>query len=270
MSILTKIPSENKIEKEVKKILFPNGLRCPYCNRKWHLRYLVKEKRYFCPKCRKKFSFKSISWLKHSKLKLNDIYLVIYLWQKKISPQGIKDLTRLSKPTIVSFLKKLRENIPEETVRLSGDVQVDESFFGRQRYDNQLVVIGAKEKSGKVGFKIIPDREQDTIETFIHETIVPYSIVNLDYHSSYQGLETLGYIHNAFNHSIGHFTGTNRIENVWSVIKRLIRKMYNRLLKEYLPYYLKEFQARFNHKEYFDNPLSYLKISLKVVPSSLL
>jgi hypothetical protein len=55
---------------------------------------------------------------------------------------------------------------------LSGIVEVDESFFGKQKYGRQTMVVGAIERdTRRLRLQVIPDRAQDTLELFLTSTV---------------------------------------------------------------------------------------------------
>jgi transposase-like protein len=142
-------------------------------------------------------------------------------------------------------------------------VEVDESFFGKQKYDNQKIVIGAIEpKTRKIKLQIITDREAETFESFIETSVHTKTTVMTDSHSSYNDLDFLGYTHYSFNHSKGEYSNTNMIENLWGVIKRYMRKLYGCIPTKHLQFILDEWTARQNRPSLFTSPENYLDACL--------
>ncbi len=142
-------------------------------------------------------------------------------------------------------------------------MEIDESFFGKQRYNNQKIVIGAIEpQSRRIKLKIIDDREQETLEGFVTANVATETVVMTDSHSSYNDLDYLGYTHYAFNHSKGEYANTNQIENLWGVIKRYMRKLYGCVPTKHLQSILDEWTARQNRPELFTKPEDYLDACL--------
>jgi transposase-like protein len=173
----------------------------------------------------------------------------------------------LSYTTIARWYRRFRESLPpEDKTKLSGIVEVDESYFGKRRYGHQTIVIGAIErfpdpvtKLRRLKFRIILNTEQETLEQFIQDTIALDSLVITDCHSGYNDLEFLGWSHEAWNHSRGHLAGTNHIEQTWSVMKRYLRKLYGNIPTKDLQLILNEFMARHNQPELFSSPEEYLR-----------
>jgi len=189
--------------------------------------------------------------------------MLILAWQCKTSPGAIKNLVGLSYPTISRWYSKFRKYLPKDNSILNGIVEVDEAFFGRQKYNNQKIIIGAIERnSNKIKLEEIPDREQDSLEYFLTKHVHPESMLHTDAHASYYDISWNGYGHTLHNHSKGHFKGTNRIENVWSVAKRQIRKMYGQIRTKNIDELLIEWEARRNFPDLFKNPITYLQTVL--------
>lgn len=86
------------------------------------------------------------------------------------------------------------------TLELSGVVEVDESFFGKQRYGNQTIVVGAIERdTRRVRLRIVEDRAQDTLELFLTQCVSRSSHLTTDAHAGYADLEFYGYSHERCN-----------------------------------------------------------------------
>lgn len=259
MASIPPIPNNRECQKLLEKIIFGKGCPCSYCRRS-----LKRSKEYYwCKTCRKKIRLKALTWLKGSKLSYQQIFLLILGWQKNAPPGAIKAFTGLSYTAIARWSHTFRSHLPKDTEPLDGVVEVDECYYGRKRYKNQKIVIGAIERELKrVRLKIIPDASQDELEDFVWEAVKPTSKLHTDANPGYYDLHSWGYGHELWNHSKGHFSGTNNIENVWSVTKRQIRRLYGQIRTNKLPNYLMEWEARRNYQVLFTNPETYLKETL--------
>jgi len=77
IALLNQLPSEAKIRKLLRKIIFGKNLFCPHC----HSRKIYRsDGRYRCRKCRKPFTLLSGTWLCHMRLSLSSIYRNIDEW----------------------------------------------------------------------------------------------------------------------------------------------------------------------------------------------
>jgi transposase-like protein len=170
----------------------------------------------------------------------------------------------ISYPTIRRWYKRLRQYLPIDTLgKLSGVVEVDESYFGKKRYSNQVIVIGAIERDTKrLKLRMVANTEQPTLERFVLDNVEPGSLVMTDCHGGYNDLNFLGYNHEVWNHSRGHYAGTNQIEGTWSAMKRHMRKLYGNVPTDDMQLILNEWVARHNQPELFEDPRTYLKVVL--------
>ena len=263
MSSLTDIPSEIKCKQTLYEIV-NGGLTTCKCSLKIH--WKAKNNYGWCKNCRKQIYPKSSTFLSSSNLSCKQIFQLVWCWQNRHSPGSTKAITGLDYVTIRRWYKRFRQYLPPDpnTELLSGIIEVDEAYFGKRRYGNQIIVIGAIERDTKrLRLQIIPDAEQDSIELFLQHNIERGSLVITDCHSSYSDIEWLGYGHERFNHSIGNFAGTNHIEQVWSAMKRYMRKLYGNIPTRDLHLILNEWEARHNQPELFETPEKFLQITLQ-------
>ena len=67
------------------------------------------------------------------------------------------DIVGVSYPTVRRWFRRFRALVPQSTLQLSGIVEVDESFFGKQKYGSQTIVVGAIERdTRRVRLQIVP------------------------------------------------------------------------------------------------------------------
>ncbi len=219
----------------------------------------------WCGICRVKVRPKAHCWLKGAKLTYQEVFLLLTCWQSRMSPGAAKASTNLSYTTIHRWYERFREHLPPDSRQdtLDGIVEVDESWFGRRNHGSQQIVVGAIERgSGRLKLEIVTDTAQDTLEQFIVTHITPNSLLVTDAHMGYSGIEWLGYGQEIWNHSVGHFAGTNHIEATWSAMKRQLRRLYNHVATSSLQQFIQEWMARHNQKHLFESPQRYLKGAL--------
>lgn len=263
MYTLPRQPTEAQIQAHIRQILFPRGIRCPRCQKRYSFKL---NEQYYCKPCRFKFSLKAISIFKGSKLSFTQLWQLLDCWLGELSLEDTEHVTKLSHMTVRRWYRKFNALIPEQLLKLSGTVEIDEAFIGKQRFKNQTIVIGALERDrNTIVLKCIPDREQGTTDTFILETVAPHSMIYTDAWGGYQHItEFFGYGHEWVNHSLGSFGLTNRIENVWMCLRRFIRKVYHHVWATHLPNVLREFQARRSNPAAFTSQLSFLSYVFQV------
>lgn len=168
-------------------------------------------------------------------------------------------LVGVNKSTASYFYHRLRELIfraLEHETPFSGEIEVDESYFGGKRKGKRgrgaagkVPVFGLLKRGGKVYTKIIPDAKAGTLMPIIQERIMPDSVVYTDALSSYNVLDVSCFKHCRINHSelfADRKNHINGIENFWNQAKRHMRK-FNGVPKEHFHLYLKECEWRFNN-----------------------
>jgi transposase len=170
-------------------------------------------------------------------------------------------LVGVNKNTSSYYFHRLREliyNAIEEETPFSGEVEVDESYFGGRRKGKRgrgaggkVPVFGLLKRGGRVYTKIIPDTKTATLMPIMRERILPDSIVYTDSYRSYNVLDVSEFKHYRINHSVlfankgNHING---IENFWNQAKRHMRR-FNGIPREHFHLFLKECEWRFNHPD---------------------
>jgi transposase len=156
------------------------------------------------------------------------------------------------------FYQRLRQLIAskQESYELSGEVEVDESYFGGVRKGKRgrgaagkVPVFGLLKRGGKVYTAIIPDAKASTLIPIIREKVKPDSIVYTDSFKVYDVLDVSEFHHRRVNHSKEYVNAQghhiNGIENFWNQAKRHLRR-FNGIPKDSFYGFLKECEWRFN------------------------
>ena len=133
--------------------------------------------------------------------------------------------------TSAYYFHRLREIIAyhleqEVDAVFSGEIEVDESYFGGKRKGKRgrgaagkVPVFGLLKRGGKVYTKVIPDASSATLYPIIQRKVVPDSIVYSDCWRGYNVLDVSDFKHFRINHSklfadkANHING---IENFWN------------------------------------------------------
>ncbi|MCD8062399.1 MAG: IS1595 family transposase [Akkermansiaceae bacterium] len=120
----------------------------------------------------------------------------------------------------------------------------------------KLIVIGAKQRNGKVIVKHIDDTSAYNLQGFIGKHVERNSNVFTDEFRSYKGL--VGFVHEFVNHKGKQYVNgnvhTNSIESFWSLLKRGYYGVYHYMSPTHLKRYINEFAYRHNtsHVETMD------------------
>ena len=168
-------------------------------------------------------------------------------------------LVGVNKSTASYYFHRLRELIfkaVEDETPFSGEIEVDESYFGGKRKGKRgrgaagkVPVFGLLKRGGKVYTKIIPNAKATTLMPIMQERITPDSVVYTDCLSSYNVLDVSCFKHYRINHSelfADRKNHINGIENFWNQAKRHMRK-FNGVPTDHFHLYLKECEWRFNN-----------------------
>jgi len=170
-------------------------------------------------------------------------------------------LVDVNRNTAAYYFHRLRQLIyqaVEDETLFSGEIEVDESYFGGRRKGKRgrgatgkVPVFGILKRGGKVYTKVIPDVRSTTLMRIMEQKIVPDSIVYTDSLQSYNVLDVSDFHHVRINHSNLFATGRNHIngiENFWNQAKRHLRR-FNGIPKEHFGLFLKECEWRFNNPD---------------------
>lgn len=173
------------------------------------------------------------------------------------------NLTGLTHKTVNQIYLKIRHRLSQDCQRespFSGEVEVDESYFGAKRVKGKrgrgaagkTIVFGIYKRNGKVFTEIVPNVQKKTLQAIIRGRVSIESIIHSDSWRGYNGLVDLGYPkHFRVNHSADEFANAdsniNGIESFWSYAKRRLQK-FNGVKKDTFNLHLKECEYRFNHR----------------------
>lgn len=271
MSILHQIPSEAKMRRVLKGIIFGKTLFCPRCGSKSVKKYA---KRYRCKVCRRPFSLISTTWFKSMKLPMQTFWLILWRYGNKIPICQAVNTCGVSKVTIIRWYDRFRDNLPRDkivNVILSGTAQMDEMYRGKK--EKRWAVVGANQKAKKgqkrkIALQFIPKSSVDRKDAldFLSQRIAPNSNLNTDGASIYKKIGNWWPARHTYElHRKWEFTLTSEIEGLWGNFTTFITRMYHHISFEKAPEFLNEFTARFMYPEWFSSPEDFLNISVKPI-----
>jgi len=149
---------------------------------------------------------------------------------------------------------------------LQGHVELDEAYVGGHRPGKRgrgaagkTIVMGLKERGGKLTTEIIPDVRKTTLREVVSRNVEPGSAVSTDELYSYGLLEGDGFKHGAVKHGAkewsyydyrtGETHHTNNVESFWRLFKRSIASTHIHVSERHMQRYLNEFTFRSNHRK---------------------
>lgn len=210
------------------KMTTDRHITCPHC--RFRKTYKLADGRNKCQRCKYRFTWrKRTAKIPSDKLK----EIARLFWLLVPAKRAAKDLD-LNRKTVQRYYRKLRQRISQEsdkeTFYLSGEVEVDESYFGGQQKGKRgrgaggkIPVFGLLKRQGMVRVLISQNVQQGTLQKAIKTNVMPDSIVYSDSYRAYNNLELEGFQHIRINHSELFAKGKahiNGIENFWGFAKR--------------------------------------------------
>jgi len=255
----------------LKNRLYPDGIFCPKCQKITKHHRVANRPSYSCQFCGHHEHPMRGTIFEDSATSLKLWFHAIFLMASTRCGISAKQLERelgVTYKCAWRMFNRIRSMLDEhDGPKLSGRVEVDESFFGgkeankhqqRRRSSNRgpvgkTAVWGAVERQGRVVARVVPDTTARIILPHVRERIMPQSVVFTDEARIYRNLPRLGYGHQRVYHSAGIYVDgdahTNTIEGFWSLTKNGIRGVYHNVSAKYLQNYLNEYAFRFNRRK---------------------
>ena len=262
MYLLKQVPSEAQIKKCLRKAVFGKNIFCPECRSQQVVCY---ENRYRCKRCRFKFSLLSHTWLKGTKLSYQNLWLILWCWQKQVPVKQTMNLMRLSEKAIRHWFDLLRSNLPELSVILEKKVQMDEAYS-----KGRSVLLAKQIGTRNLAWEVLTKNSvnQNDAVNFMMQYIKPRSKFQTDGAAIYKNGKKYWMLrHKVDIHKKFEFGLTSEIEGMFGNMRTSIRRMYHHTTPEKLPEYVSEFCIRFSLPEIFISPNEYLTKTLSLVPT---
>lgn len=251
--------TELRARKYFKKICWKNGrVFCTDCH--GYKIYRIGDGRYRCKRCGKRFHEFTDRWLNAVHIPFKTWLWIIKLFELEVSARKIAHQTGLSYPTAYKACQVIRMALrrPDDEFWLSGEVEIDESYFGGRRKGHRgrgaagkVPVLGILERNGRVTVSVVKDV---TAESLLNETVKMVrrgSIVYTDKYRGYDALMFCGYRHLKVDHGKRFATGKvyiNGLEGFWSFSKQRLAKFHG-VSRQHFPLYLKEMEFRYNNRK---------------------
>ncbi len=227
---------------------FLEGKKCIFCSN--YGMYRLSDKRVKCRKCKRVYSLK----------KLRRDLDILHYFALELSANRTASELGVSYKTVSSrymfFREKIAEYLEENFRRLSGELEIDETYFGGKRKGkrgrgalNKVAVFGILERNGVVYTTVVSDVSAETLMSEIKAKTEKGSVFYTDCFKSYKSLKQYGK-HHRLNKQFAYAKGRNHInglEGFWSFAKERFHK-YHGINKDNYYLYLKEIEFRFNNR----------------------
>ncbi len=263
---------------------WPDGIRCPICGEKRISKITrkaaSKNKRtriYQCLEatCKQQFSATSGTIFNDSHLPLTKWFMALAIVidaKKGVSANQLKTHLGIgSYRTAWYMAHRIRRAMEAGTFELmDGTVEVDETYVGGKVHGKgtrgrslkqKNVVVGVKQRGGRVRLKHMPDATSESLAAVIKESVDPAcdAVMTDDFVAYPKALIKAG-IHGSKHYTINHSAGryvdgmvyTNGIESHFGLLKRGIIGSFHKISIKHLHRYLSEFEFRFNARKNAD------------------
>jgi transposase len=254
------IGDEEKAEHVLREIgILKQYTACPFCGEN-HIgrvrRFKIK-----CYHCNKEWGVRRGSILEGLKIPFTKFLMAIKLFELDTSVRESAKQLGLAYNTVYHLYQTLRHAIiisDSENGSFSGEIEMDESYFGGRRKGNRgrgaagkVPVFGILERGGKVKVEVVGDVKGDTLLELAIKKVKRGSLIYTDRFRSYNGLVSYGFKHRRIDHGKKFANGKvyiNGIEGFWSFAKERLMK-YHGVNPKKFPLYLKELEFRYNHRD---------------------
>jgi len=274
------------------KLRWGKTVICTFCGSKKTKPIKSEKGRHSCQNCKKSFSVLVGTIFEDSRLSLPKWFQIITLMlnaKSGISAKEIQRNTGVTYKTAYYACMRVRIGMLIDDTKLNGIIEMDESYFGgkarkqnhkiadneptlasvtikRGRGTNKVSVVGMVQRKGMVKTKVVEKLTKRNL-LFMLKTYSKSdnSILITDGFKSYKDLENyidrLEINHNKqFSKGIVH---VNTIEGFWSYVKNGIKGSFKAISKKYLPFYMVEYEWKFNNRNFKGNELEkFLKNAL--------
>jgi transposase len=278
---LRRFPSNDACLEHLKERFYPNGTPCPKCKKPSRFHRISGRSAYSCQFCAHHVYPTAGTIFHKSSTSLQLWFWAIYLVGSSKCGISAKQLGReigVTYKTAHRMLKNIRTLLGQDDSRLSGDVEVDETFLtGRLRESDRRrrkkegvhpntpvhvekqdkMVVAAVERGGRVRASVAADRTKPTLHGKIREFVLPESMIFTDELSLYSGIDREYKGHKRVRHKARIYVeddaGTQNVESFFALFKNSVRGAHHCISAKYLPNYLDEYCFRWNLRKSDDS-----------------
>jgi transposase-like protein len=261
---------------------WPDGFVCPRCGALggWRL----KDRRWCCAGCEARTSATAGTIFDRTRTPLTVWFHACWLFATSkdgISAQSLQRTLEIgSYQTAWAMLHRLRSVlIRPGRDRLSGRVQVDETYIGGEEKGRQggrakgkkvlaAIAVEVHEPKGLGRCRIQPveDGSAASLHWFVRDHVQPGATVITDAWQGYAGLDHLGYVHERHSQSAARARGRDDdllpgVHRIAALAKRWLLGTHQGSVDEaHLPNYLNEFVFRFNRRRSHSRGLLFYRL----------
>lgn len=266
-SFLEWFPDDDACLAYLERLRWPDGFVCPACGHREAWR--ASRGRWVCSGCQRQTTVTAGTIFDKTRTPLTTWFAAAWhITSQKhgVSALGLQRALGLgSYQTAWTMLHKYRRAmVRPDRERLSGDVEVDETYVGgpeqglrgRETHKKAIVAIACEVQEprgfGRVRMRRVPDCSAESLVPFVCEAVEPGSVVLTDGWGAYNPLPAHGYVRKK---TVLSSTGDPAhvsmpaVHRVASLLKRwLLGTHQGSVRPEHLDAYLDEFTFRFNRR----------------------
>ena len=256
----------------MEELRWPKGPECPTCGATDIARVGGRQTVLRCKSCERQFTVTVGTIFHDSHLPLTKWFLAILLMceaKKGMSALQMQRTLGMGYKTAWYLCHRIREAMVKansEKPRLSGIVEIDETYIGprdrggkRGRGASKQIVIGIRERNGKLRLFKVNNVKADTLSGFIRQNVdgEDVDILITDEYQSYPAALRKGGVPNDRHQTVNHTSGeyvmgkihTNTVESAFSLLKRGLVGSWHKVSMKHLQRYLEEMSYRFEERE---------------------
>jgi len=290
----TAFPDEEACDIYLAQRRWPDGYTCPRCGC-GRYSYITTRRLYQCCDCHYQCSLIAGTIFQDTKLPLLTWFWAIYFIvtiKKSISSAELGRKVGIKKDRNARNMHlKILEALSEENSfiqpfnrGLKGVVEVDETLYGPNKgepgrsHTKAKVVCAVEDKGkhmGRIAMRVIPSETSDNLHDFVEDHIARGATVATDGLASYNGLDELGYVHEA--RTLYSPKAASKllpwVHISFSNLKRVLNGTHAGVSRGHLSRYSAGFTFRLNHRyrlnRAFEHAFDHLTSGLVVTRNSL-
>lgn len=283
-------PDDETCLKHLFEVRFEQGFECPSCERPSNWYRIKAERAYSCQWCGHHLHPTVGTPFEKTRTPLQLWFYAIHLFTTTRHGVSGKELERqlgVTYKTAWRMAKLIREHMMdvdgEAPIGGHGKtVEMDETFVGGRFKrgkrggnpgEGKTIVFGMIERGGDVVTHVVANRKRATLFPLVQAAVQEGTIVHTDEYHTYDSVSSLGYQHASVNHARGEYAtpegvSVNGIENFWRHLKCSITGTHISVSPKYLGLYAKEFEYRFNRRDFPETMLPELLSTFRPLSGS--
>jgi len=266
---LETFPDNDTCLEYLKERFYSDGTECPKCGKASKFHRITGRSAYSCQYCGH-HAYPTAGTIFHkSSVSLQLWFFAVYLMSSTRCGISAKQLEReigVTYKTAHRMFKQIRSLLSDEgEPPLSGDVEVDESFYGgrprayemRRRLSNlrrsyRPTMLAMVERRGRVRPRVIEGRTTPAIHSTVKTHVLPSSMLYTDEYTTYVKLAEGYRGHRRIKHIARIYVDgdchTQTVEGFFGLFKNGVRGVYHAISVQYLQNYLDEYAFRYNRR----------------------